>query len=322
MAERIVAVDLGGTTYTVALVDTEGRIELKEEYDTRSEEGPERVLARIAEAIRKLLSDAGLTLADVRGIGLGIPGLHDTRRGVCLYASNLRWENVPVRDHFAASFGVPVAIENDVRCAALGEQHFGAGRGVGDMVLVALGTGVGGAIILNGRLVRGGFGFAGEIGHQTIDPDGLVCGCGNQGCLEAYAGARGIVYRARAAYGRRPSELIKRLAGDDLSGLSPKTLYEAAVAGDATARWLFAETGRYLGIGLSNIVSVLNPSRIVIGGGVARAGELLFGPIREEIARRAPAVMSEGLEVVGAALGPEAGVIGASTLVWSPAAQL
>lgn len=320
MAERIVGVDLGGTTFTVALVDGEGRIDAQQQYDTRSEEGPDRVLERIAEAIRGLLAAEGVSVESLKGIGLGIPGLHDTARGVCVYASNLGWENVPVRERFEAWFPVPITVENDVRCAALGEQHFGAGRGVDDMVLVTLGTGVGGAIIVGGKLQRGAFGFAGEVGHQTIEPDGLLCGCGNHGCLEAYAGARGIVRRARAAYGRRMTDTIARFAGPDLSRLSPKVLYEAAIAGDETARWLLAETGRYLGVGLSNIVSVLNPARIVVGGGVARAGELLLSPIREEIDRRVPLVMTRGLEVVGAELGPAAGVVGASTTVWSPVA--
>lgn len=316
MNGRQVGVDLGGTTFTVALVDRRGQIEAKSEHDTLAHQGAESVMDRIADAIRALLDTANVRVDELSGIGLGIPGLHDREQGVCVYAANLQWRNVPVRDRFQAQFDVPVTIENDVRCAALGEQHFGAGRGVDDMVLVTLGTGVGGAVIMGGKLQRGGGGFAGEVGHQTIDPDGLLCSCGNHGCLEAYAGAIGIVKRARAAYGRRPSEHLQEVAGKDLEHLSPKHLSEAAHDGDEIAQWILAETGRYLGIGLGNVVSLLNPERIVIGGGVARAGELILAPVREEIARRVPIGMDTA-EVVLAELGPAAGVIGASTLVWS-----
>lgn len=316
MGERQVGVDLGGTTFTVALVDRRGQIDIKSEHDTLADQGADAVMGRIADAIRALLRDAGVALGDLSGIGLGIPGLHDAQSGTCVYASNLKWRNVPVRDVFQSWFDLPVVVENDVRCAALGEQHFGAGRGVEDMVLVTLGTGVGGAIIMGGRLQRGGGGFAGEVGHQTIETEGMICSCGNRGCLEAYAGVSGIVTRARAAYARHPSERIAELTGGRLESLTPRHLSEAANAGDETARWILAETGRYLGIGLGNIVSVLHPDRIVVGGGVARAGELILAPLREEIARRVPVAM-DSTEVVYAELGPSAGVIGASTLVWS-----
>lgn len=319
MNARQIGVDLGGTTFTVALVDRRGEIEAKTEHDTLAHEGAEAVISRVAEAIRALLKETNVKTSELSGIGLGIPGLHDRERGICIYAANLRWRNVPVRDRFQSWFDVPVIIENDVRCAALGEQHFGAGRGVDDMVLITLGTGVGGAVIMGGRLQRGS-GFAGEVGHQTIDPDGMLCSCGNHGCLEAYAGAIGIVKRARAAYGRKPSEKLQELAGKELEKLTPKHLSEAALAGDETARWLLAETGRYLGIGLGNVVSLLNPKRIVVGGGVARAGELILASVREEISRRVPIGMDTA-EVVLAELGPAAGVIGASTLVWSDVAS-
>ena len=272
MNARQVGVDLGGTTFTVALVDREGRIDFKSEHDTLAHEGSEAVMGRIAAAIRELLEQAGVKPSELTGIGLGLPGLHDRERGVCIYASNLQWRDVPVRDRFQQWFDVPVVIENDVRCAALGERHFGAGRGVDDMVLVTLGTGVGGAVIMGGKLQRGD-GFAGEVGHQTIDPDGMLCSCGNRGCLESYAGAIGIVRRARAAY----AQAVRPAAGgcgQDLAHLTPKHLSEAAVAGDETARWILSETGRYLGIGLANVVSLLHPKRIVVGGGVARAGRL------------------------------------------------
>lgn len=318
MNARQVGVDLGGTTFTVALVDREGRIDFKSEHDTLAHEGSEAVMGRIAAAIRELLEQAGVKPSELTGIGLGMPGLHDRERGVCIYASNLQWRDVPVRDRFQQWFDVPVVIENDVRCAALGERHFGAGRGVDDMVLVTLGTGVGGAVIMGGKLQRGD-GFAGEVGHQTIDPDGMLCSCGNRGCLESYAGAIGIVRRARAAYARRPSDRLREVAGKDLAHLTPKHLSEAAVAGDETARWILSETGRYLGIGLANVVSLLHPKRIVVGGGVARAGDLILSALREEISRRVPYGM-DTTEVVLAALGPAAGVIGASTLVWSAVA--
>lgn len=318
MRDWQIGVDLGGTTFSVACIDTSGNIKKQKDYQTHAYQGPQTVLERIAAAIRDLLAELDLAPTDVRGIGIGMPGLHDTEQGVCLYAANLKWHDVPVKKPFEDWFGVPVTIENDVRCAALGERHFGAAQDVDDMVLITLGTGVGGAVILGGRLQRGGSGFAGEVGHQTIDPDGRLCACGNYGCLEAYAGTAGIVERAKALYNRFPSEWVRRAAGDDLSGLTPRLLSEAAAQGDLAALQVWEETGRYIGIGLANVVSLFNPKKIVVGGGVARAGEILLKPMRDEIRQRVPVLMADTVEVVPAVLGSKAGVVGASTLVWSP----
>src|SRR5690625_1075905 len=213
-------------------------------------------------------------------------------------------------------------LENDVKCAVLAEHHFGAGQGVADMMLITLGTGVGGAFIANNRLVRGFRGFAGEIGHHTIQSDGPKCGCGNRGCVEAYIGTQGIVRRAHAAYGTHPPQLVAEQAGNDLSKLTPRMVAEAAAQGEPISQRVLEETGYYLGICCANVATIINPQRIVIGGGIAQAGEMILEPARRVMKRRVSSeLMVQGVDVVQARLGPKAGIIGAATLAWSHVVQ-
>lgn len=313
--ELFVGVDLGGTTMTVALIDENGLIHAEAEEPTLAVEGAEALVGRIVAGIRKLMAQKGLGPGAVAGIGMGVPGLIDTARGVALLAPNLHWENVPVADLVARELGMPVRIQNDVRCAALGEKRFGAGRGVDNLVLITLGTGIGSGIFLNGQLWTGPGGYAGEAGHITVEAEGPACACGNRGCVEAFSGRFGIIRRAKEALAQQPSAKLLDLVQGDPDRLTPALLHQAAVAGDKLAAKVLEDTGRYVGIGMASVVNLLNPERIIVGGGVARAGELILEPIRKEIRQRAVRLAADMVEVVPAQLGAAAGVIGASTLV-------
>jgi len=251
---------------------------------------PDTVVAQLAEIAAVAIAAWGPVLS----VGIGIPGLYDPATGCARFLPNVPgpWAGHPVAGPVAAATGVPTALINDARAFGLAELRLGAGRGASSMVGLTLGTGVGGSFAIDGRVHLGHDGTAGEIGHQTIDPDGPWCTCGNRGCVEAYARADQIA----AACGTVTAEDAVR----------------AAQAGDARALAGLADVGRYLGIGIANMVTVISPDRIVIGGGVAAAGELLFAPIRAEIARRVTTTAIDEVELVAAELGTWAGAIGAA----------
>ena len=251
---------------------------------------PASVTAQLAEVTAAVIADWG----PVASVGVGVPGLYDPATGRIRFLPNVPgpWAGHPVGDAVATAAGVPVALLNDARAFGLAELRLGAGRGASSMVGLTLGTGVGGVFAIDGRVHQGHDGTGGELGHQTIDPDGPWCGCGNRGCVEAYARAD----RLAAACGTA----------------TPEEAVRAAQAGDARALAGLADVGRYLGIGIANMVTVITPDRIVLGGGVAAAGDLLFGPIRAEIARRVTTTSLDDVTIVAAELGTLAGAIGAA----------
>jgi len=251
---------------------------------------PASVTAQLAEMAAAVIAEWG----PVASVGVGVPGLYDPATGRIRFLPNVPgpWAGHPVGDAVAAAAGVPVALINDARAFGLAELRLGAGRGASSMVGLTLGTGVGGVIAVGGQVHQGHDGTGGELGHQTIDPDGPWCGCGNRGCVEAYARADQL----SAACGTA----------------TPEEAVLAARAGDARALAGLADVGRYLGIGIANMVTVMTPDRIVLGGGVAAAGELLFGPIRAEIARRVTTTSLDDVTIVAAELGTLAGAIGAA----------
>lgn len=256
-----VGIDLGGTKIFGGLVDGTGRLLTTTRRPTPVAEGPSGVFAAMKAMIRELMSRTeGRELV---GIGLGIPGLLDLARERSMFSANTGWRNVPVKPEFT-EFGLPVEIDNDVRCHAIGELHFGAGKGFQDFILLTLGTGIGSGIVLGGELYRGPGGVAGEIGHMTLEPGGALCGCGKRGCFEALASGRNIGRRAQEA----------GVAG------SARELFQKAEAGDTAALALVDRIGYDLGRGISIYANLMNPQRVVVGGGVAMAGELLFGPMR------------------------------------------
>ena len=288
--------DLGGTEIKCAVVDGP-RVLSTASCPTAAEDGPEAVLERVAALGRGTAAPHGRPAS----AGLALPGHFDAERGTGSLLPNLRgdWDGRPIAGPVAERLGVPVTLVNDARALTLAELRLGAGRGASDLVCVALGTGVGGGVVVGGRLHLG-LGHAGEIGHTTVDPDGPQCGCGNRGCLDRMAGADAI-----AAAARQPS--VQAAA-------------EAARAGDAAARAAFARAGEYTGRVLAGAVVLLWPERVVVGGGVAEAGELLLEPLRAELRRRACVAPVDRIAVVAAELGRHAGAVGAA--LWAGERQL
>lgn len=307
-----IGIDLGGTGIFAALVDRQGRLLATEDRATPVKEGPTGVIRAMLEMAASLLEQADQPVA---GIGLGIPGLLDPDSGQSIFSPNLYWQDVQVLAPFRERFGLPVAMENDVRVATMGELHFGAGRGIGSFLFTALGTGVGSGIVIDGRVYRGPYGMAGEFGHIPIRPNGASCNCGARGCLEALVSGPAIRRRALRAIasGRDAvSSSLRDLASDQVSA---RTVAEAARAGDLLARKIMTEVGTDLGLGIAAYYTLMCPEAVIVGGGVALAGELLLGPARAVAVKRLMPGIRERVRILPAALGDESGAIGAATLV-------
>lgn len=291
-----VGIDLGGTNIFGGLVDGEGKIMATQKQPTPVAEGPSGVFSAMRSMIRALIGQAGDRT--VVGIGLGIPGLLDRARGMSLFSPNMKWENVPVLSEFT-EFGLPVDMDNDVRCHTIGELVFGNGRGYSNFILVTLGTGIGSGIVIDGQMYRGHSGVAGEIGHMTLEPGGPLCGCGKRGCFEAIASGKNI--------GRRAAE-----AG---VAASARELFQKAEAGDKAALELVDRVAYDLGRGISIYAQLMNPQRVIVGGGVAQAGDLLFAPVRRYAEAESMPGVRGTYDIVPAAFGDEAGVVGSAALI-------
>ncbi len=306
----VVGIDLGGTNLRAGLVDASGRILEREARPTRAERGPAAVIDEIA-ALAASVARGGRA---AEGIGVGSPGPLDAETGVVFDAPNLAgWRNVPLKRELEARTGLPVRVENDANAAAFGEAWLGAGRGARILVCVTLGTGIGGGIVADGAIVRGTSGVAGEIGHVTIDPGGPLCGCGNRGCVEAFASATAVVRAARERI--RAGE---RSALPDDPGLDAAAIAAAARSGDPLAVSVLGGAGTHLGLAASIIAHLLNPDRIVFSGGLAGAGPCLFGPLIAELERRTFPRARAALTIALAGLGDDAGLVGAARafLAW------
>jgi glucokinase len=246
---------------------------------------------------------------------VGAAGLVDRRTGILAYAPNLAWRGVDIPDVVSGALGIPATVDNDCTTAAFGEWRLGAARGIDDVLYVGVGTGVGGGLILGGRLHRGAVGFAGEIGHIVVEPDGPPCGCGNRGCWETVASGGAITREGRLAVTRHAHSSIVELADGDPRSVTGLTVTEAARAGDPAARGILAEVGTRLGEGIAGLVNVLDPRVVVVGGGAAEAGELLLAPARAAYARTVEGRdLRPGVAIVAGALGPDAAAIGAALL--------
>ncbi len=316
MVEKlIVGVDLGGTQIRAALADGEGSILRRTSCLTLAEEGPQPVMGRIKGAIYEVL--VATDREQVQGIGVAAPGPLDPWKGIIMDAPNLPgWREVPLKALMEEEFGLPVVVGNDANLAALAEQRFGAGQGVADMIYITVSTGIGGGIIADTRLLLGAQGFAGEVGHQTIEAHGPRCNCGNVGCLEALAAGPAIARRARELIRNGAETAITELVGDDLDKITAREVNQAAQAGDPIAIGIFRQAGFYIGVGIVNLLHLFNPSLIVIGGSVAKAGEFLFEPIRATVRERAMASYYwENTPIVPATLGDDVALLGAVALV-------
>lgn len=311
MAIHVIGVDLGGTNLRCALLESESlRIICRYETPTMAHEGPEAIIRRLSAAVTETIRQSGCSAEQVAAIGIGAPGPLDGQRGIVLSAPNLPgWSNVPLAEQLQKLCGVRVILENDANAAGWGEFVAGAGRGCRHMVLMTLGTGVGGAVIIDGRLLTGPDWTAGEIGHVVIVDGGRKCNCGSRGCLEAYASATATVARFVEAlkFGWQSS-----LAGRPANSITAADIFDAAAAGDNLALHIVHETGRYLGLMAANLANLLNPERCIFSGGMIKAGNILFDAIRAECRQRAFPAPAARLQIMPAELGEDAGIIGAA----------
>jgi len=309
-----IGIDIGGTKVAAGLVDEVGAVLRKVRRETPTT-SPTATEETIIEVVREL--SAG---RDVVGVGIGAAGFVDADRSTVRFSPHLAWRHEPLREAVAGRVGLPVAIENDANAGAWAEYRFGAGRGVAVLACVNLGTGIGGGLVVDGVLMRGGYGMAAEFGHMTVVPDGRRCECGNRGCWEQYVSGKALAHEARelASSGSPVAQaLLARVAGD-AAAITGEVVTAAARAGDPAAGELFDTMGHLLGVGLASLAAALDPTAFVIGGGVSEAGELLLAPARDAFRR---ALTGRGYRpeapIVAAALGNDAGFIGAADLARS-----
>jgi glucokinase len=303
---RAIGIDIGGTKIASLLVDEEGAVHERIERDTPAED---------VDATMERIYSVGAELASgAVAIGIGAAGMVDVEAGVMRYAPNLAWREVAIRDLVSDRVGLPCLLDNDANAAGWGEFRFGAAREYEESTLmVTVGTGIGGAIIADGRLYRGAHGFAAEIGHVIVEPDGPQCGCGNRGCWEQVASGKALDRLGAAAVEKDRTTLISRLAA--VNTVTGRYVADAARQGDAVATGIFEEVGRRLGEGIAGLVNVLDPEAVVVGGGVAEEGDLILDPARRAFrdAVEAPEHRPD-VPILQAALGNDAGAIGAAAL--------
>jgi glucokinase-like ROK family protein len=314
-AFQVIGIDVGARDIKLVLTNLDAEILDSLRVSMPADLSNERLLALLAEAVRGIMDRNRLNKASVIGIGVGMHGLVNPVEGVSIYAPNLNLRNIPIRDWLQTAFALPVEVENDVRAMALGESWFGSGRGVDHFVCVNVGRGVGAGIIIDRKLFDGTTHTAGELGHITVDPEGPKCSCGNYGCLQALVSGPAIASRAKAEMQRGRTSIIAELAGGDADAITGETVHAAALQGDALAIEVLQAAGRYLGIGIAAVINFLNPARVIIGGGVAKAGDFLLEAVNETVRTRALQTPAEAASITLSGLGDHATAIGAVTLV-------
>jgi len=313
MSEQIyVGVDIGGTAIKVGICNPEGDLLHTYEGPTECDKGTDTVLRNIADYAQRIVEQSAYEWEQVAGVGVGIAGFLDIPNGIVKFSANLGLRDVHLKAYLEQQLGKKVLINNDANVAALGEAWAGAGKGVDHCVCYTLGTGVGGGIIINGKIYEGWSGMAGELGHMQIVPDleAIQCGCGKMGCLETVSSATGIIKMANDAV-ERGDRTTLALA----ERIMAKEVFDAAKAGDGVASRIVNRAAHYLGKSMASVAVVLNPKRFIVGGGVSKAGEFLFEQIREEFRKHTPEIIAEDVEIVPAILGNDAGVVGAAGLI-------
>ena len=315
MKDCAVGIDLGGTNIKGGLVRRDGSVVLTKSVKSEVEGGVDHVVGRIAGLAEALMREGGAANA-AAAVCVGSPGPLDSQTGVVHSAPNLGWQNVPLAGLLAGKLALPVFVENDANAAAYGEAWAGAGRGARCSIMLTLGTGIGGGIVIDGKLWRGVNDAGAELGHMTIKYDGRRCNCGIPGCIETYASASAVARRMKAAVeaGGQSSLRDAILAGE---AVDAERIHEAAVAGDALSREVVEETGRLLGIAITSIVHIFNPDVVILHGGLVNAGEMLFEPLRAKVNELCFGAALEGLSILPSALGGDAGVVGAAGLAFA-----
>ena len=313
MSEIIIGVDLGGTNVKAALVSRDKKVIAKDSRPTCADEGPDTVMQVMQETVEDLLKNNGINKEQVLAVGFGAPGPMNWQTGVVFSPPNLPgWHDVPLGDAMQKRLGMPCFVDNDANVACYGEFWMGAGVGTESMAVLTLGTGVGGGVVTFGKLLRGIDGTAAELGHLKVQRDGRTCGCGAKGCLEAYASVSGMEQTAIEGIESGRESTLTKLCGGDLKSIDGKMIFDAAQGGDALAQWVFEETATWLGLGISSIISYQNPEKVVLCGGMIAAGDLLFDPVRRVAKANSFEVPGTRCEIVPAALGNDAGVLGSA----------
>jgi glucokinase len=304
MGKYVIGVDIGGTNIKLGLVSPKIKVVDRTEFATKSFTPDRKLLINaVVDQIESLIKRQDIRKKDIRGIGVGLPGLVDALHGVVRFLPNIPgWKNVPLKKELEKKLGIPVFLENDVNLITLGEWKYGAGKGVENLVCMTLGTGVGSGLILDGHIYRGPGFAAGELGHVPLNEEGPACGCGGYGCLESYVGNKRLVLRAQ--------QIVKK------DSVTLEGMYALAKQGDPGGLNFWKETATHIGNSLVGVVNMLNPQRIVIGGGVSNNHEFLFSTINDVIQKRAMLTQASMVKIVRARLGNDAGVLGAQVLVY------
>lgn len=304
-------VDLGGTNTKIGILNREGDILKSRIIKTLSAEGVDNTLERIWKTIQELAQELDINIKNIKGIGLGIPG-PVLEQSIVAFFANFPWErNINIKEKLEKLTGIETKLDNDANIIALGEAKYGAAKGSKSSVTVALGTGIGGGIYIDGKLVSGAKGAGGEVGHMKIVKDGKLCGCGQRGCFEAYVSAIGLIREAVSRLTVNKQNLLYKMIDGDLMKLEAKDIFDAAREGDAFSLDLVDYEAEYLALGIANILNIINPEVVVLGGGVALAGDILLNPMKEKMVKYALPVTLEELKIVQGVLGNEAGIKGA-----------
>lgn len=308
------ALDIGGTKILAGLIDRRGELLARRRIETLAVRGAEEVIARAGATLHALLHEVGADEAALQAIGCSVPGPLDSKSGTVIFSPNLGWREVPFVELLRHQFAVPIAIDDDAHCAALAEWHLGAARGTRSAIYVTISTGIGSGIIIDGRLYSGAHGFAGEVGHITLDRNGPACSCGNSGCFEALASGSAIATRAKETVMSSQKTMLSTFH-ENPALLIASEVMQAAAAGDAAAGQIIKTAGEFLGLGLAAVASAFDPEIIVVGGGVVQANDLLLAHARATFAARVIPPLGSLVSIVPAALGEESALHGAALLV-------
>lgn len=312
--EHYIGIDLGGTNIAVGMVDENGKILRKDSVPTLRERPAEEVIKDMSMLVLKVIKDCGMQVSDVKSIGIGSPGVPNSEKGLIVYACNLNFDNTPVRDEVQKYIDLPVFLDNDANCAGLAEAVAGAAKGVKHSITVTLGTGLGGGVVIDGKIYSG-FNYSGsELGHSVIMMDGEQCTCGRKGCYEAYASATALIRQTKRAIAQDPNSMIHKLIGGDLSKVDAKVAFDAAKAGDATGQKIVDQYIKYIAAGLINLINTFSPEVIVIGGGISKEGEYLLKPLRDIIYKEVYFKGEPQTRLATAQMGNDAGIVGAAML--------
>ena len=306
-------IDLGGSKILTAVVDSQGKVLSSDESITPATKGREAVIQSILDSAHRVLKQAGAGISEICAIGVGAAGISNPEAGILFTSPNLPgWRNVPLRDIIQERLGRKTFLINDANAAALGEFYFGAARGVCNFIYITLSTGIGGGIVIDGKIYTGAIGAAGEVGHMTIDDHGPICKCGNRGCWETLASGTALTREAKQRIKEGVRTSILEYTEGDVEKVTAQVIHSAAEQGDSLAKELIAQTGYYVGVGLANLINIFNPQLIVIGGGLSNIGDMLLGPAFEVAEERAYKEAFQAVRFASAELGRNSGVLGAA----------